>query len=64
MSMFKLVTSGSWWLRSKSDSRWNEHGSADVGGFMMPRECQAALDRMKAQFGEPPEDLEWGYMKD
>lgn len=64
MSMFKLTTSGSWWLTSRLDSRWKASGSASVGGFSMPAECERRLSELKAEFGEPPADLEWGYMKD
>jgi hypothetical protein len=55
---------GSWWLRSKKDPRWNCSGRADVGGLVMPYECEKKLEELKEKYGEPPEDLEWGYMKD
>ncbi|HEY4497079.1 MAG TPA: hypothetical protein VI432_02940 [Candidatus Paceibacterota bacterium] len=55
---------GSWWLRSKKDPRWNTDGRAYVGGFLMPEACRSKIDELKLRFGEPPEDLEWGYMKD
>ena len=55
---------GTWWLRSESDSRWNASGHTAVGGFAMPEEAKAELDRLEKQYGTPPSDLEWGYMKD
>ena len=64
MGIFSLVREGSWWLRSKSDQRWNSDGRADVGGFVMPEECKQKLEALKRKLGEPPYDLEWGYMKD
>lgn len=59
-----MKRAGTWWLQSKSDSRWDTSGRAGVGGFSIPTECQIELDRLKAKYGEPPEDLEWGYEKD
>lgn len=64
MGIFSPVREGSWWLRSNSDPRWNCDGRAYVGGFVMPPECQAKIDELKLTLGEPPKDLEWGYMKD
>lgn len=55
---------GSWWLSSKSDPRWDCSGRDDVGGFQCPPEATAALEAKKAELGEPPHDLEYGYMKD
>ena len=64
MGLFSPVREGSWWLRSKSDPRWNSDGRTDVGGFVMPDECKQKLEELKKQLGELPEDLKWGYMKD
>lgn len=58
------MTMGSWWLRSKSDSRWNADGRASVGMFGMPSECKEKVELLTLKYGEPPEDLEFGYMKD
>lgn len=60
----KPSSSGTWFLSSKKDHRWNDSGQSDVGGFMMPEECEAIIESLKKKFGEPPDDLEWGYMKD
>jgi hypothetical protein len=58
--------SGSVWFESKSDPRWKWSGRAESITFTSgpPREAQEALERLKAEYGEPPDDLEWGGMKD
>jgi hypothetical protein len=56
---------GGWWLDSKIDPRWNCNGSTkSCGGFVMPTECELKIEQLKEQLGEPPDDLEYGYMKD
>lgn len=62
--LFNPTSEGGWYLRSKSDPRWNADGRSFVGGFTMPNECKRKLEEMKRELGEPPDDLEWGYMKD
>lgn len=61
------MSQGSWWFISESDPRWNRSGIASVGMFMsyesLP-EAKAIFDKNKAIYGEPPEDLEFGYEKD
>lgn len=65
MPFFTCGRSGSWWVRSKSDPRWDGSGNAEsCGGFTMPYECSQHIEELKKKFGEPPEDLEYGYMKD
>lgn len=59
-----VAREGSWRVRSESDPSWNCDGRGDVGGFIMPKECKAKIDELKLTLGEPPEDLEWEYMKD
>ena len=56
--------SGSWFISSVSDPRWNDSGRSFVGGFMMPQEAKKAIETKTELYGPPPEDLEWGYMKD
>lgn len=57
--------SGSWYVNSKIDPRWNGNGDSDsVGGFSIPTKAQAHIDAKKKELGDLPEDLEWGYMKD
>jgi len=61
----KLLKSGVWWISSKTDPRWNCDGHTDkCGGFIMPKECQDMIEYLKKSLGEPPEDLEYNYMKD
>jgi hypothetical protein len=30
----------------------------------MPSECERRIEELKQELGDPPDDLEWGYMKD
>ncbi len=56
---------GTWWLSSKKDPRWNCSGTGKVGDFTMNPEATKALEEKKKELGNtPPDDLEWGYMKD
>jgi len=64
MGMIKLCSEGSWWLRSKEDPRWNYEGSGTVGGLIIPSECKDKIKELKKRLGTPPDDLEFGYMKD
>lgn len=65
MSMIKFTSSGSWSIHSKKDPRWNCSGwTESCGGFVIPYECEQALNELKKKFGKPPKDLEWSYMKD
>jgi hypothetical protein len=65
MGIIKFTREGSWWISSQSDPRWNDNGRAMVGMFERPPEVDTAIEAKKAELGEePPEDLEWGYMKD
>jgi hypothetical protein len=59
-----MYNSGTWWLRSESDPRWNTSGTSTVGGFEMCSEAKNALESLKRRLGDPPKDLEHGYMKD
>jgi len=59
-----IIREGGWWLRSISDPRWNCNGRSIVGGLTMPAECERRIKKLKLKFGDPPDDLEWGYMKD
>ena len=55
---------GSWWIKSESDSRWNIQGRDYVCGGQMPQRCSETYEKLKKKLGKPPEDIEWGYMKD
>ena len=59
----KLLSEGMWYLRSKTDSRWNHSEECSVGGFTMPKACEKYIELLTKLYGEPPEDLVWGYEK-
>jgi hypothetical protein len=60
-----MIKEGTWWLISSTDSRWNKNGRCPVGGFQIPKEAQEHIDKLKKKLNcEPPDDLEFGYMKD
>lgn len=60
-----MIRSGTWWIYSEVDSRWRASGhSAEVGMFLQPSESKAKIGELTRLFGDPPTDLEWGYMKD
>lgn len=60
-----MLQEGTWWLESKSDSRWNITGSGLVGMFGIPPKAQEAIEQKKKELGEDhPGDLRYGYMKD
>ena len=54
----------SWWLRSKTDPRWNADGYDYVGGLTMSDDCKNRFTELKQELGEPPADLEWGYIRE
>ena len=58
-----MMKKGYWWLKSKIDPRWNCGGEGIVGGFVKPPEVEKKLEELRELYGEPPEDLEWGYHK-
>jgi len=59
-----MIREGTWWLNSKKDPRWNASGRSHVGGFCMSVDCEKKLEELKKKLGDPPDDLEFGYMKD
>lgn len=60
-----MMAEGTWWVSSKSDPRWRASGRARVGMFAKPAGVDPAIAQLKTTIGEdPPDDLEWGYMKD
>lgn len=64
MALIRPIREGSWWIYSKKDSKWNRSGRGFVGGLMKPDEVDKVVEELKKELGEPPDDLEWGYMKD
>jgi len=64
MKLKGVVSSGSWWLKSKLDPRWDCSGySESIGGFEMPSECKDKVEELEKIFGNNPKDLEFGYTK-
>lgn len=65
MGLFSNVPNGTWWLRSRSDPRWNMSGKGIVGGLAVPSGAKRAIEEKRKELGEePPDDLEFNYMKD
>ena len=56
---------GSWYVHCKSDMRWNKSGrgfgAVTAGG---PKEMKTWIKLCTLKYGEPPEDVEIGFMKD
>lgn len=60
-----MMKMGTWVLRSKMDPRWNADGRCSVGMFSLPSGAGHFIEQKKVELGEePPEDLEYHYMKD
>lgn len=56
---------GTWWLKSESKPEWNANGQDYVGGFEICSGAREILERKRQELREePPEDLEWGYIRD
>jgi len=65
MGMFSPVKPGHWRVWSEKDPRWNKSGGGLVGSFMMPKDAEDWVEQRKKKLGEePPDDLEFTYMKD
>ena len=61
MGLIKFYKEGSWWVTSESDPRWDGSGSSSIDGFTYPPEH---IEEKKKELEEdPPDDLEYGYMK-
>lgn len=56
---------GTWWVRSKSDPRWDKdgrgYGLVTSGG---PSEVNIWIKSCEKQYGDRPSDLTMGFMKD
>jgi|WetSurSiteA1Bulk_404760.scaffolds.fasta_scaffold274599_1 hypothetical protein len=52
----------SWWIRSNEDPRWNYEGFSPAA-LNAVRDVAVALESMKKDMGDPPADLDWGYVK-
>ena len=55
---------GTWWIRSKKDSRWNREGEGFYDTFSAEEMLRGKVAEMKKTLGEYPDDLEIGFMKD
>jgi len=57
---------GTVWLQSESDPRWDVTIRVECLVFLarIPPELQAVLEKEKQMYGEPPDDLMWGGIKD
>jgi len=56
---------GTWILYSQMDERWNCSGRAvNHSSFVIPKEAEQMFWELKSNIGEPPDDLEWGYVAD
>ena len=62
--MTNIVRKGSWYMRSKSDPRWNCSGKDYVGGFDLPLGMQKKLKELTESYGSQPSDLTWHYNYD
>lgn len=62
--MTSVFVSGSWWLNSTKDPRWNATGRDTIGARIMPEKCREKFEELKKILGTSPDDLEWGYLKD
>jgi hypothetical protein len=68
MSMFGKMLGpkqGTWWVESKKDPRWNKSGRGVglvcAGG---PEEMKQWIEECRKKYGEPPDDCDYGFMKD
>lgn len=59
-----MMVQGTWQVWSAKDPRWNASGRDIVGCFSMPVGAEKWIEEKKKELGEPPEDLQWSYMKD
>lgn len=58
-------TSGaSWWVSSRKDPRWNGSGRCSRSLCSIGAACDEYIATKTKELGEPPDDLEFGGMKD
>ncbi len=66
MGIFKNGRHTGWWVRSKSDKKWNCKGKSiilDKGSPNISFECPTVIEELKKLYGEPPRDLKFGYSR-
>lgn len=55
-------TKSYWWLKSKN-KKWCDRGSFIYRGMKgIPVETSYRIEELKYKLGDPPEDLEWGFV--
>lgn len=61
----RMGTKGTWWIRSKSDDRWNRSGVIAIPfeKGAMPEECERELRTLERVYGGRPSDLTWGVQR-
>lgn len=55
---------GTWWIESKTDKRWNCGGRAYASVLSASRLIEDKIDELTRRYGDPPDDIEVGFMKD
>ena len=55
---------GTWWVRCKSDPRWNKTGRGYGLASSNPKEMWDWIEQCREKYGKPPNDAEKGFMKD
>jgi len=56
VSMF--THSGTWWVYSERDPRWNRSGHVDsLAMGVRPKEAEDAIEDLKRKYGKIPSDL-------
>ena len=59
-----MICEGAWWLKSKTDPRWDcMESNVSVGSLVIPPSCQYKIEQLTKKLGEPPDDLTWEYHK-
>ncbi|MEK7072695.1 MAG: hypothetical protein AAB969_03940 [Patescibacteria group bacterium] len=53
---------GIWYLTSKKDPRWNTEGSGFVSIYGS-EDRDRNIEIFKKLYGDPPDDLVWGFVK-
>jgi len=57
-----MIKEGEWWVRSKSDPRWDANGTGLLTAGSYP-DAEDHIDRMTRLYGTQPADLTIGWMK-
>lgn len=63
-TLFKLGQQVQWWIRSEENPLWNCEGLSVLRpGGGPPQELVLTIEDMRAELGETPDDLDWGYIR-